>query len=240
MYVILGLVLFVLIIICISSSNKNAGINKDSRFFELSKTTYNEVANDTGKYGEYLTYEELKDFEETGAKFLMNLYIPKVNGGTTEIDMLMINQDGIYVIESKNYGGYIFANKNNQYWTQTLPGSYGSTTKNQLYNPMLQNESHINHLERLLNNDKINYFSIVVFSDRCQFKTKMEYLYNSIVIHRSNIHFAVKILGSTTYNKLSNYEIDSIYNRLVPYTNVSEEVKQEHIKRIKEKYKKEN
>ena len=49
-----------------------------------------EVLYDRGKFGEAGLYFALQDFEKEGARFLFNLYIPKANGQTTEIDILMI------------------------------------------------------------------------------------------------------------------------------------------------------
>ena len=63
-----------------------------------------------GRYGEALTARELKLVDLFGrkGKILRNVYIPKDNGETSEIDVLYITQKGIFVIESKNYSGWIF------------------------------------------------------------------------------------------------------------------------------------
>jgi hypothetical protein len=76
-----------------------------------------------GKSGEYLVYKVLQNYEKDGAKFLFNCYLPKNNNNdTTEIDVIMIHNSGIYVFESKNYSGWIFGSEHQQKWTQTLPG----------------------------------------------------------------------------------------------------------------------
>lgn len=41
----------------------------------------------------------------------INCYIPNRSGDKTEIDMIMLCQKGIYVIENKNYSGWIFGNE---------------------------------------------------------------------------------------------------------------------------------
>ena len=63
-----------------------------------------------GEHGEKLTERELKFVRLLGrkGKILRNVYIPKDNGETTEIDVVYITQKGIFVIESKNYSGWIF------------------------------------------------------------------------------------------------------------------------------------
>ena len=55
-----------------------------------------------GQYGEYLTeYALLSRSMEGYYVVLKNLYLP-MKGKTTEIDLLMIHEKGIFVFESKN------------------------------------------------------------------------------------------------------------------------------------------
>ncbi len=51
---------------------------------------------------------------------LRNIYVP-YNGKTSEIDVLMIHEKGIFVFESKNYSGWIFGGFEDAKWTQSLP-----------------------------------------------------------------------------------------------------------------------
>ena len=78
---------------------------------------------------------------------------------TTEIDVLMLHRTGIYVLESKNYSGWIFGNEKDASWTQTLPNK----DKNHFYNPVRQNKTHIMWLNEMLGNDMST--SIIVFSE---------------------------------------------------------------------------
>lgn len=54
-------------------------------------------------------------------KILRNIYVPKDNGETSEIDLVYITQKGIFVFESKNYSGWIFGDGKSMYWTASLP-----------------------------------------------------------------------------------------------------------------------
>ena len=74
-----------------------------------------------GKQGENLTASKLGWVNLWGyhGMMLQNVYIPKRNGETTEIDLLYITEKGIFVIESKNYSGYIFGSETNRSWTST-------------------------------------------------------------------------------------------------------------------------
>lgn len=60
---------------------------------------------------------------------------------STQIDHLVISVYGIFVIETKNYKGWIFGNSHRDYWTQNIWGN-----KYSLYNPIFQNRSHIRFL----------------------------------------------------------------------------------------------
>jgi hypothetical protein len=88
-----------------------------------------------------------------------NLVLRLDNGKTTQIDHILINRNGIFVIETKNYSGRIYGDENRLEWTQVL--NYGRS-KNKLYNPIKQNKSHIYHISKLLSED-LKITSAVVF-----------------------------------------------------------------------------
>ena len=61
-----------------------------------------------GQFGEYLTDYALSNDNIDGMFVLLkNVYVPRQNT-SAEIDLLMIHEKGIFVFESKNYGGWIF------------------------------------------------------------------------------------------------------------------------------------
>jgi len=84
---------------------------------------------DKGGFGEYLAFKKLESFKKKGGRFLYNLNIPKRNGETTKIDLILIHPKGLFVTESKNCSSWIFGNEKNQYRTQTLPKCRGKSNK---------------------------------------------------------------------------------------------------------------
>lgn len=88
--------------------------------------------------------------------------------GTTQIDHIIISHFGIFVIETKNFNGWIFGNTNQKQWTQTIYGK-----KYRFQNPLHQNYKHIKAVQNLLGIKKSIMFSIVVFVGKSQFKTEM-------------------------------------------------------------------
>lgn len=188
-----------------------------------------------GQKGEYLIYEHLKKEENKGARFLFNLYIPKKDGQTSEIDVLMICSDGIFVFESKNFSGWIFGDERRKNWCQIFPSGKGKSKKEFFYNPIMQNRSHIKHLKALLG-DNINMYSVIVFSDRCKLKKITVHSDNVKVIHRYDVSNAVRSYRRENTEPCMNDEyIGRIYKLLYPYTQVSDETKNQHIDDMKNK-----
>jgi len=183
-----------------------------------------------GEYGEYLVYKNLKKFERKGGKFLFNLYIPKPNGQTSEVDVLLVSPKGVFVFESKNYRGWIFGNQQQKSWTQVLPLGIGhGSQKTGFYNPIWQNAGHITHLEGVVGKG-VPMHSIIVFSDECTLKDVTITSDDVSVLYQSNLKsFMSEVYADLELDTLSQEDVDNIYNRLYPYSQVSSKVKKQHI-----------
>lgn len=222
----------IIVIVILVIKNKEY---KKGTYYQITKLPYLSVRNNIGRYGEYYTYKRLKNFESEGSKFLFNIYIPKDNGETTEIDVLMISPKGLFVFESKNYSGWIFGSENQKNWYQTLPASRGRSHKENFYNPIMQNHSHIKHLKAFLGTD-IPVRSIIVFSDRCTLKNVKITSNDISVINRYNVNPVVTaICNQSQENLLSAEEISNIYNKLYPCTQIDETTKAQHVTNIHNK-----
>lgn len=88
--------------------------------------------------------------------------------GTTQIDHIIVSRYGVFVIETKNYKGWIFGNEHSKTWTQNIYGK-----KHSFQNPLRQNYKHVKALQKLLNLDADKIFSVVVFVGESTFKTDM-------------------------------------------------------------------
>ncbi|MFR7610172.1 MAG: nuclease-related domain-containing protein [Christensenellaceae bacterium] len=124
---------------------------------------------DIGLIGEYFTYQCIAPLNGY-KKFIFNCYLPKADGETTEVDVILLHESGIYVFESKNYSGWIFGNESQTFWTQTLPSGKGKSQKSRFFNPIMQNAGHIKQLKAFLASDDLPIYSYVLFSDRCELK----------------------------------------------------------------------
>lgn len=208
-------------------------IYRATTYYKQTKCSYFTLQRDSGRKGEYLTYLNLRKYEREGVKFLFNVYIPKGDEQTTEIDVLMITKKGIFVFESKNYSGWIFGSENQKNWYQTLPVGRGrKSSKEHFFNPIMQNRSHIKHLKTFMGED-IPMYSVIVFSNRCTFKG-VDRKSDVEVIHRENVSSTVaSICDKFATDCLTEAEINDIFEKLYPYSQVDAATKEKHIADIK-------
>ena len=111
---------------------------------------------------------------------ILNDIILKTDRGTTQIDHIVVSQYGIFVIETKNYKGWILGKESDEYWTQNIYGK-----KNKFFNPIRQNYAHTEAIKALLSeypNAKI--IPIVAFSGECELKVNAK----SRVVYFSGIN----------------------------------------------------
>jgi restriction system protein len=98
---------------------------------------------------------------------LKNVTIP-CDGGTTQIDHVIVSEFGVFVLETKNMQGWIFGNERQKTWTQQI---YKHKTKFQ--NPLHQNYKHVKTLQQLLELTDEQIYSLVIFVGNSTFKTEM-------------------------------------------------------------------
>ncbi|MBQ4094207.1 MAG: NERD domain-containing protein, partial [Oscillospiraceae bacterium] len=113
-----------------------------------------------GQFGEFATEYALDSMLTTDLYMVLkNLYVP-YRGKTSEIDLVMVHEKGIFVFESKNYSGWIFGSADQPYWIQSLQNG----DKNRFYNPILQNKTHIKALAEYLQLPETAFSSYIIFS----------------------------------------------------------------------------
>lgn len=219
---------------------------KSSKYGKISGNNYFQTRFSTGNYGEFLTFKVLENTNHRN-RILTNLYLPKQDGTTTELDLLSITENGIFIFESKNYSGWIFGNEKRKFWTQT----FKTGKKNKFLNPVWQNRAHINALKEVLVNNRsfvevwqnrghsiTNLFgesgpihSIIVFSKRCTLKKMNVSSSNVEVVKRGSLR--KKLRAVNNQKVFSNEDIDSLYQFLGQYGLASKQTKERHIQQVK-------
>ena len=116
-----------------------------------------------------------------------DLYLEYRPGYYSQIDVVAIVPAGIIVFEEKDYSGWIFGKGWQKQWTQVL--NYGKE-KNHFYNPVKQNESHINRLKTAIcdNNGRCpRIFSFIIFHGNCEFRDVSEIPADTIVAYAHHL-----------------------------------------------------
>jgi len=103
----------------------------------------------------------------------LNDIIIQNGNATAQIDHIIVSPYGIFVIENKDYTGWIYGQEQAYHWTQNIYGH-----KYQLYNPIFQNDSHIKALKKYLEDigeyDQLPLISIIAFSDRAKINVRTQ------------------------------------------------------------------
>lgn len=161
-----------------------------------------------------------------------DLYIRNSNGTFSQIDLVVATPVGILVFEVKDYSGWIFGKGHQRQWTQVL--AYGKE-KHRFYNPIMQNRTHINNLQKQLRQfENIPFFSIIVFYGSSVFRdisfipdntfiNKPYHVIDSINLIRNNSPKA----GYTNKTEVSNVLQQGVSN------GASREIRAQHIENVR-------
>lgn len=173
-----------------------------------------------GKLGEKTVAVILSSLNPENYKVINDVVL---RGGdkTTQIDHVVVSSFGIFVIETKNYKGWITGNSKDMYWTQHI-----YKHKEKLYNPLLQNYSHTQALKYHLNDfPEAIYIPIVVFSVNADLK----------VNGCSNVVYTTRLLKTIrSYERqiLSNEQTNEIYSRILSLNITDKNEKKKHVQTV--------
>ena len=119
--------------------------------------------------GEILVRTEILKNLPPSSWHLLNNITLKVDDGTTQVDHILVSRYGVFVIETKDYSGWLFGDEKSKQWTQV-----NYRLKNRFQNPLRQNFKHIKAVQALLDflpPEQIK--GLVVFTGSAIFKTNM-------------------------------------------------------------------
>lgn len=178
-----------------------------------------------GKFGEFIVNHRLKKSFDSDIYTLLKDITVAPNKVTTQIDHILVSQFGIFVIETKNFKGWIFGNENQKTWTQKI---YKKSYKFQ--NPLHQNFKHLKTLEEMLSLPSTMFHSLVIFSGEATFKTKMPE-------NITQLKQAIKFIKSKEAILLANEEVETAIQtikRLSLKKGLKTDIK--HVKNLKSRH----
>ena len=201
---------------------------------------------------ELYIHEELRKAFRANEVFLN--YMFGKDDKTTQIDHIVITRKAIFVIESKDYKGNVYADVQSQNWSQRLeyvkstPSNYTSFSKygtpyrryylkkhvdvHKLYNPVLQNEGHIKAIKYHLSGTNIPIVNVVVFSNRGNLVLKPYENKDLFIIHETDLRYILKAYIDTRPNVISEKELVYIESVLICLNTNSEENAKKHVNRL--------
>lgn len=183
-----------------------------------------------GFFGEKSVAFFLSRLDPAKYKVINNIML-QTGSRTTQIDHIVVSNYGIFVIETKNYKGWIIGNEFDDYWTQVI-----FKRKEKLHNPIKQNYRHIQALKDVLSEyTYVNYISIVAFTTKADLKVKA----NTDIVYTVNLPKTIRKYSNET---ISDSIKEQIYDRLLSLNIDNRENRKAHVQAIHnnlaEKYKK--
>lgn len=153
--------------------------------------------------------------------------------GTTQIDHVVVSPYGVFVIETKNYKGWIFGHENSEEWKQSLLGKkrwYGWSSQQHMFrNPIRQNNSHTRAIKHLLAAEgDFKIIPIVVFSDNADLRITTP---NHIVINRCNLRQAIRQFDTPC---LTDRQIKIIVHKLSSNNITEESARERHAQSVQQ------
>ncbi len=152
---------------------------------------------------------------------LLNHVTVQMEDGTTQVDHILISRYGVFVIETKDYKGWIFGGAKQRSWTQVL-----FRIKHGFQNPIHQNMRHVRAVQYLLNFLPPGAIkSVVVFTGEAEFRTEMplgvfhiselvDYLRGQVdeVMSPDQLQFCVGRLETARFAISSQTDIEHVRN----------------------------
>ncbi|MCH3916090.1 MAG: NERD domain-containing protein [Spirochaetia bacterium] len=175
-----------------------------------------------GSKGESWIARSLKQLDKDEYLVLNDLLF-QTKYGSSQIDHIVISIYGIFVIETKNYKGWIYGSEASEYWSQII-----YKEKNQFRNPIRQNLAHVYALKTILSDFRqIPYYPIVVFVGSAKFKNI--YAHTPVIYGNELIQ---TITCSSITPCLSIEQIRQIRQDILFYINKNKVTKSEHVHQI--------
>ncbi|WP_242285099.1 nuclease-related domain-containing protein [Bacillus cereus group sp. BfR-BA-01394] len=180
-----------------------------------------------GKAGEKLVKRILSKLDPKSYFVLHNVTVYTEYGDTTQIDHIVIAETGVFVVETKNYEGWIYGNEKSARWTQGV-----FRKKSSFQNPFRQNYKHIKAIEWVME-QQLPYISIAAFHPKCSLKRVHVHSKDKHVLYYNDLQ---KCIESYTDVQLTNGEIQHIYQTILRANITDKDIEKKHVKYLQNRF----
>ena len=176
-----------------------------------------------GEEGEKLVADILNS-DQAFHCLINNLVLLGDNQMSHQIDHILIRENGIFVIETKNYYGIISGKEDDVNWKKTYPVK-GKIKSEFFHNPLKQNQSHIRMIRRTIGKDYPIYCFVVFIKDNADGIDLFNVCGPKDILKRINL--------ITTDKPLDKETIEHIYQTLLyAEADVNDEAHLNNIKKV--------
>ena len=156
-----------------------------------------------GRRGEVIVSNAIRSILSDEDILLTNIEI-SFKGKTAELDNVIINKYGVFIIEVKNYKGRIYGEENDYEWEKYKDDGYGNVFKKNVKNPIRQIKRQVYILAKYLdyNGEKvwINGYAFLVNGNS---PIQSKYILSSVKAIERVIH-------TTGKNELTKKQVENI------------------------------
>lgn len=180
-----------------------------------------------GKVGEKLVKRILSKLDPKSYYVLHNVTVYTEYGDTTQIDHIVIAETGVFVIETKNYEGWVYGNEKSARWTQGI-----FKKKSSFQNPFRQNYKHIKAIEWVME-QQLPCISIAAFHPKCSLKRVDVHSKGKHALYYNDLKSCIE---SYTEVQLTNDEVQHIYQTMLRANITDQDIEKKHMKYLQNKF----
>lgn len=173
-----------------------------------------------GTIGEFWVKKELKKLPRE--YLVLNDIMLIADNKSSQIDHLVVSKYGIFVIETKQYNGYLKGNDYDKKWIVKV-----GNKKYYINNPIHQNYGHVQFLKKVLSLSENKFIPIVCISSNARVNVKSDK-----VVLITNL-----VQKITSYRKEIVPNDKKIYHQIVSLNIIDKNKRKQHIKDIKKNVK---
>lgn len=166
-----------------------------------------------GWFGEHWVKKELKKLSSE-YKIINDLMIETRDKLTHQIDHIIVSKYGIFVIETKQYNGYIIGNDYDKKWTIK-----SGNKKYYINNPVHQNYGHIKAIKEVLEIDENKLISIVCIPSKAKLKID-----SKVVVSINSLLSKIN-----EYKELIINNEDELYKKISSLNIIDKEKRKKHV-----------
>lgn len=141
--------------------------------------------------------------------------------GTTQIDHIVFSTHGIFVIETKNYSGWITGADKAEYWQKNMYGY-----KYKFRNPIKQNYAHVKALQALLPLGDHCFRSIVTFANSASLRNR----HDAMVI---NNRYLIDTILQFTSIVIPQGELQKYIETILNSALIEKDTRKQHVRNVK-------